>query len=176
MRSRQRLLLAAVCAALAFGAYIATRPAPVPVEPIKPIVWDVDPDAIRAVTITLPRDNLSQSWELRDNGGWYFVPGGEPVSRERWGLAIPLLLSGPEAGRIIGEDVADSDLRIYGLDRPRLRIELAVSEGGPIVADIGDSAPDGSEDYVRTADSSAVYTVHRTFGEVVERLVREPPF
>lgn len=95
---------------------------------------------------------------------------------QRWGGGIPLLLSGPGAERLIAAAATDKQLESYGLKAPRMKIELTLKNEDTILVDIGDRTPDGQTYYIKKRDSQAVYTVDHTWYEVLERLVREPPY
>lgn len=177
MQLRSIALWSAVLAATA-AALIVLRPTgEPPAEVRQPFVWSIKPDALRSVTIRLAREGKQITW-VRDGGGnWRFdLPDGGQVDEKRWGLGIPLLLSGPRASRLITGAVEDRELPIYGLDRPRIIVTLGTADGGSLAAHIGDNTPDGSESYVRVEGTGSIYSVHRTFAEVVEGLMRNPPY
>jgi len=57
-------------------------------------------------------------------------------------------------------DDEGSDLPCWGLDRPRVRIDLTMAERGtPLQVLVGDLGPDEEGFYVKTGDSPAVYLV-----------------
>ena len=75
----------------------------------------------------------------------------------------------------------DEDLEIYGLLAPRMTIHLehgGEHGHGPGIVDleIGDETPDSFSYYVRLVGTRRVYTVDRTWYEVMERLVLDPPY
>ena len=106
--------------------------------------------------------------------GWTWIAGGG---------AVPYLLSGPGANRLITEQAVDDDLQIFGLLAPRMTIHLehggehGDGDGaGTVDLVIGDETPDSFSFYLQLVGTRKVYTVDRTWYEVMERLVLEPPY
>lgn len=180
MRLRNILILAVILAVLVGVFYWVSRPEPA--TPPKPTVyvWDIDMDYITHITISLPREGLSQSFIKIPQGDkfpWFFDdPERSPVDSNRWGAGIPLLLSGPAADRIINENATEAKLAEYGLLQPRMEITLTLENNSILKISVGDSTPDGNNYYVRAPGSNAVATVDYTWYEVLERLVKEPPY
>ena len=182
MKLRLWLLLGVVVVALA-AAYVLTsgRDDAEEEEAERPIIWSFDLRDLHRVEIAMPQDQLAEAW-LNVDRVWYFDRPGRPrVDLDRWGGAVPYLLSGPGANRLIAEDAADEDLEIYGLLAPRMTIHLehgGEHGAGPGIVDleIGDETPDSFSYYVRLVGTRKVYTVDRTWYEVMERLVLDPPY
>ena len=109
------------------------------------------------------------------NGRWWtWTAGGAQY--------LPYLLSGPGANRLITEQAVDDDLQIFGLLAPRMTIHLehggehGDGDGaGTVDLVIGDETPDSFSFYLQLVGTRKVYTVDRTWYEVMERLVLEPP-
>jgi hypothetical protein len=95
---------------------------------------------------------------------------------KRWGGGIPLLLSGPGAERLIASESTDEQLQMYGLEDPKMKIDLTLENEDTINIEVGDRTPDGQACYIKLVKSNDVYTVHYTWYEVLERLVLEPPY
>jgi len=135
---------------------------------------------INHITINLPREGLSQSFikiPQSNNFSWFFDdPQRSAVNATRWGGGIPLLLSGPGADRVISQNATQEKLAEFGLLQPSLEILLTLTNNTTLNIDIGDSTPDGSNYYVRAPGSNAVATVAAEWYQVVERLVKEPPY
>jgi hypothetical protein len=55
-------------------------------------------------------------------------------------------------------------------------VETAVENGRVINAEVGGPTPDGRASYIRLRESRDVYAVDYTWVEVLQRLVREPPY
>ena len=182
MRLRLWLLLGVVVAALAAVFVLTTgRDDAEENEAERPIIWSFDLRDLHRVEIAMPQDQLGEAW-LHVDRVWYFDRPGRPrVDLDRWGGAVPYLLSGPGANRLITEDVDDEDLEIFGLLAPRMTIHLEHGGeygDGPGIVDleIGDETPDTFSYYVRLVGTRKVYTVDRTWYEVMERLVLDPPY
>lgn len=177
MKPRTILLMVPVLVVLAVAYIFASRPEPEPKPEPVPYIWDVEMDELRHMTITLPDRDLSESWLVRDDKYWYFdEPDGPRVDMNRWGGGIPLLMTGPGADRVITLDASDQQLESYGLSRPRMSVELVLSDGREISIEVGDPTPTGGHYYVSPTGSRQVYSVDHTWYEVLERLVVEPPY
>ena len=177
MRLRLIVIMAAVFVALGVLFVIAARPRPVQQAESRPIVWSVEMQELEAIAISLPRDAKSEAWVKHADKYWYFDrPGGPKVDMNRWGGGVPLILSGPAAERHITAESTAEQLEEYGLADPRMRIRLALEDGRTIDVAVGDTTPNGQACYLRLVDSRDVYTVHRSWYEVLERLVLEPPY
>lgn len=180
MRLKNIIILAVILAVLGALFFAFTRPgAPSPAKP-KFYVWMIEQDDIERITISLPRDGLSQSWikiRQEDKFPWYFDDEGRsPVDSVRWGGGIPLLLSGPGADRVIADNATEEKLAEFGLMRPSMEIVLLLSDNYTMKITVGDNTPDGNNFYVRAPNTNAVATVDYTWYSVLAKLVKEPPY
>ena len=183
MRPRNILILAVILAVLAGVYYWASRPEPT--TPPKPTVyvWNIEMEDIQHIKILLPREGKSQSFikiPEEDKVPWHFddPPIYSTVNSTRWGGGIPLLLSGPGAARDLGT-VTNEKLAEYGLTNPSMKIIVTTKKDGlesVIESDVGDLTPDRQNRYVRAPGSNAVALVDYTWYDVLERLVKEPPY
>jgi hypothetical protein len=147
-----------------------------PVRDARPFAWSVDMDTLRTVAVSIPAKNLRQGWARDGDGGWHFdTPDGPAVDAERWGGGIPLLLSAGRANRLIASAATPQQLDAYGLTTPRLRVDLTLADARRVGIEVGGGTPDDADDYVRRADSRDVYSLDKSWAEVVENLVLEPP-
>jgi hypothetical protein len=180
MKVRNILILVAVLLALGGYYYFTNMPEPVVEEAPRPYVWLIEMDDISTITVSLPKENLSESFVKIDQGDqfpWFFNDEEHtPVDSNRWGAGIPLLLSGPGADRIISENTTDEQFGVYGLLEPQLTIDLTLITGREMHIDVGDNTPDGQNYYVRAPGTRDVATVDYTWFDVLERIVREPPY
>ena len=180
MKLSNIFILAVILAVLGGVYYWISRPEPQPPPEPRYFVWDIDMHDINYITISLPREQLSQSFINIAQGHefpWFFDdPQRSPVSVERWGGGITLLLSGPGADRVICENATQEQLGEFGLLQPGLEITLTLADNTTLNITVGDSTPDGSNYYIRAPGTNAVATVVRSWYEVVERLVKEPPY
>ena len=59
---------------------------------------------------------------------------------------------------------------------PQMEIALTLEDGDTLNIIVGDRTPDGNAFYVKVPDSNDVCLVDYTWYEVLERLVKEPPY
>ncbi len=144
---------------------------------VKQFVWDFDMDYLQHITLSLPKDNLSESFLKHDDKYFYFdVTDGTKVDMQRWGGGIPLLLSGPGAERLISQDTTDDQLKEYGFDNPNLTAKLTLDDGTVYEVQVGDSNPTLEYYYTRLVGSRNVYTVDKSWYEVISGIVTNPPY
>lgn len=171
------LVMAGIAAALAIGYAVVSRPKPVEAPQPRRFLWSVEMDDLRRMTISLPTERKSETWVKHEDQYWYFdKPEGPRVDMKRWGGGIPLLMSGPGADRPIAEAASDEQLEVYGFRAPVLEVEITLGNGRVISAEVGGGTPDGRASYIRLAESRDIYAVDQTWVEVLQRLVREPPY
>lgn len=169
-------IMAVILVALAVTYVITSRPAPAPPAPPRASPWSLEMDRLVAVAIRIPAAGKRQAWVRRDDQAWYFDPDGRKVDARRWGGGIPLLLSGPQAERLIAAAASAEQLVAFGLEAPSMEIDLVLENQDTLAIAVGDPTPDGQAYYVKLTDSSAVYTLHRTWHAALERLVLDPPY
>ncbi len=137
-------------------------------------------DEIQHIVIRLPREDKSEAFVKISQGNkfpWYFDdPQRSAVDVARWGGGIPLLLSGPGAERVIAENVMEEKLAEFGLAQPQMEITLTIEDGDILNITLGDRTPSGDAFYIQGPNSNDVALVDYTWYEVLERLVREPPY
>jgi len=153
---------------------------PPPKEAPRVFVWSIEMDEIQHIEIRLPREDKSEAFIKIPEGDkfpWHFDdPQRSKVDVTRWGGGIPLLLSGPGAERIIAKNATEQQLAEFGLTQPLMRITLTLENGDILNITIGDRTPDWNTFYVKAPDSNDVALVDYTWYEVLERLIREPPY
>ena len=138
-------------------------------EPDPPFFYDVELTDITNVSITY--QDQEQSFTKVDSN-WFFKDSGEPVNLQRWS-GIPLLLTGPRAARVLKEELDDA--QEYGLDPPQTYITVTLKDGRQISVLLGDKTPDGLSHYAHVVGFSPLYLVSATWGDVINRVVTEPP-
>jgi hypothetical protein len=167
---------------LAFGGIYYFLNVPEPYEKPDPqtFVWDIEMDDIEHITISLPREGLSESFiriSEEDKFPWYFDDEEKSdVDRDRWGGGIPLLLSGPGADRVIAEDASPERLAEFGLDNPSMQITLTLVDGSIMNIDVGDAAPSMQTYYVRAPNTNDVAIVDSSWYDILAGIVKEPPY
>ena len=166
-----RLALLVLAAAVGVGAWalwFRADEAPVEEEPVRSRLYAVEQDAIVSVRVATPDGEAAF---VRGAGGWTFAGDPlTPVNLDRWG-GVVLLLSGPHADRELppGPDPAE-----YGLDAPST-VTVGLADGGAVTVRLGDATPDGEHRYVSVEGRAGVALVNAPWGDVLARLVSEPP-
>ena len=180
MRLRSILILLIILLALGGYFYFSNDSEPPPqVEP-RVFLWDIEMGEIQHIEIRLPREGKSEAFiriKEGDKFPWYFDnPQRSEVDVARWGGGIELLLTGPGAERVIARNATEEKLTEFGLAQPQMEIILTLEDGDILNITVGDRTPDGDAFYVQDLDSNDVYLVVYNWYEVLERLVREPPY
>ena len=188
MKLKAILILVAILAVAGTTYYFVTRPKAATQPEAKHFVWNFDMDLLHEVTITLPKagnGGLSESFiKHPDNEEYYFdVANGPEVDNQRWGGGIPALLSGPQASRMIQQNATKLQLQQYGLDTSTdqlnmdLKLTILVS-GNPVYYEIyvGESNPEGTTYYFRLSSNNDVYTVDKSWYDVISDVITDPPY
>ena len=194
MKLKAILILVAILAVAGTTYYFVTRPK-APTKPdTKHFVWNFDMDELQKVTFTLPKlinpetklPNSESFIKHTDNEEFYFdVPNGPEVDNQRWGGGIPALLSGPQASRMIQASATTSELQLYGLDPSvssstlNMDVKLTILlSGNPVNYEVyvGASNPSGTTYYVRLAGNTDVYTVDKSWYDVLADIITNPPY
>ncbi len=112
----------------------------------------------------------------------YTIKGFEslPLSTSVVGT-IPNNASGLASTAIAAED--SSSLAKFGLETPIITADIHYTSGKDVTLLIGDTAPNGTDVYVKTSESDMVYTVassylanyHKTVYDLVDTVVLEEP-
>jgi hypothetical protein len=180
LRLRSILILLAILLALGGYFYFANPPQPAAKAEPQLYAWLIDMEVIQHIEIRLPREDKSEAFiKIRegDKFPWYFDnPQRSEVNQERWGGGIPLLLSGPGVDRVIARNATEEKLAEFGLAQPQMEITLTLEDGNILDIIVGDKTPDGNNFYVQVPDSNDVATVDISWYNVMERLVKEPPY
>lgn len=142
-------------------------------EPDAPWFYNINERDISQISITHLGEN--QTFTKQD-GSWYFDNGSGSLSQivniDRWG-GIPLLVTGPRSSRLLQEHV--SDPAQFGLSEPVSHISILLRDGRQVDVLLGDLTADGSDNYASLEGTTSVFLVDVTWGEVLNRLVTEPP-
>jgi hypothetical protein len=178
LKMKAILILVAILAVVGTTYYFISRPKPPAEEEPRYYVWDFDMENLQHITISLPKNNLSQSFvKHADDRNFYFdVENGPKVDTQRWGGGIPLLLSGPGANRLIFQEVTDTQLAEYGFNAPNLTATLTLSDESIYEVQVGDSNPEGTNYYVRLASNRDIYTVDKSWYEILAGIVTNNPY
>lgn len=138
-----------------------------------PFFFTLSPDDLRHISITSGEN--STSWHFReDERRWYFDDEKDvPTALYRWG-GITQLLGGPRSQRELKKSVDNPEL--YGLDNPLLAITVQLRDDRQLTVEMGNLTPDGGAHYARQTGYDELYTVDYSWGDVMLRLVEEPPY
>ena len=170
----------AVLIALGGYFYFPITPQLPPKSEPRMFVWAIEMYEIQHIVIRLPREDRSEAFIKIPEGNkfpWYFDdPQKSEVDVARWGGGIPLLLSGPGAERVIAKNATEERLAEFGLTQPQMEIILTLEDGDILNIKVGDRTPDENTYYVQVPGSNHVCLVDYTWYEVLERLVKEPPY
>ncbi|MCH7983213.1 MAG: DUF4340 domain-containing protein [Chloroflexi bacterium] len=173
MNLRLLLVLITVLSFVAIGlTWFVTNPAEEFKEKQPPFFYTLAPDDLR--NIEIQTGDLSTSWSLREGTRrWYFDDLEDiPADLYRWG-GITQLLGGPRTQRVLATEIDDESL--YGLDAPSASITVTLRDGSRVKLFLGDRTPDQVNHYARIEGFPQLVLVDATWGEVLERLVTEPP-
>jgi len=177
----QNILILLIILLIAGGLfYFINMPEAPEVQEVQEYVWMIDMEEINHIILELPRDSKSESFikiSEEDKFPWYFDDEEKsPVDSARWGGGIPLLLSGPGAGRVIAKNAPIEKLTEFGLLDPKMIITLTLEDGKVMTINVGDATPNGSYYYVQAPSTDDVALVDYTWYNVLARLVNEPPY
>ena len=180
MRLKSILILFVILLALGGYFYFSNTTQPPTKSEPRRFVWGIKILEIQHIEIRLPREDKSEAF-IRINEGnkfpWYFDdPQRSEIDVARWGGGIALLLSGPGAERGIAKNATPEKLAEFGLAQPQMEIILTLEDGDILNITVGDRTPDGNTYYVQVPGSNDVALVDYTWYEVLERLVKEPPY
>jgi len=136
--------------------------------------WFYNLDMLDMTRIAITDQEEETVFFLGEDNHWYIdEPQGLPVGLDRWS-GITLLLSGPVSRRLL--DAQPTDLKPYGLDLPPTSIEVDLKDGQTIKVLLGFPTPDGEGTYAQVQGFPQVFTIFGGWGDVMTRLVAEPPY
>lgn len=155
------------------GGYVGLyelRKAP-PREDEPPWIYNVNMQDITRIAVT--HQGATQAF-VHQEDGWHFAD--EPdikVDRNRWG-GIVLILMGPQSQRLLSDTIDDPGK--YGLVEPSTEVYLELLERRTVEIDLGDKTPDGESYYAKIKGYPQLFLIHSSWGQVLNRLVTEPPY
>lgn len=134
-------------------------------------VLDLDPDTIRAITVT---ETDGETVQLEQQEGEWIIatPPLGPADGQRVEWVVDDLAD-LKATRIITP--TDTDLSPYGLDAPRHTITLTGEEGVLARLHLGDVNPGGNAVYVQRDDDPTIYLVSDFTFDSARRWLTTPP-
>jgi len=114
------------------------------------------------------------AFELNQEKGYWIFAGDEtmPVDRQRWN-GITTLLGGPRSQRELEATFGDPSL--YGLETPDTSVTIGLKDGTFVRLFLGDETPDRSGNYAQIEGFPQLVLVSSAWGEVLNRLIADPP-
>lgn len=173
MNLRLSILLVAVL--LIFGGtFLVVRFTGTDEAPLtRPWLYRMDDSSLANISVTYQGKTVEYS-KKPGTFDWYIQgPRGTLVFQAMWG-GKPLLLSGPRVNRVVSQKLDDP--ANFGLDPPQTRVIVTDRSGNSIEFHLGDATPDTRDQYARLVNDEGLFTVAGVWGEVINRLVTEPPF
>ncbi|MAF52970.1 MAG: hypothetical protein CL694_08170 [Chloroflexi bacterium] len=139
-----------------------------------PWFYQVSFDDINTIKIT-SGDNV-ESFHMNEEGIWVFDNlDGIPPDHNRWG-GIVLLVSGPKTKRDISEvRTIIEDPAEYGLDFPKLIVDVGLTAGRSIEFRLGADTPEGDFNYGQVSGFTQLFLIADSWGEVLARIANDPP-
>jgi hypothetical protein len=174
-------LIGILALVIVIGVLVTTqggRSTPERVGPPRQFFYQVDDDDINKVVVT--HKGQTVQFVTDSTGTWRFNDAnGEPVNLERWG-GVTLLLSGPQYKRKLAAE--STDLARYGLTQPSTIVTVGLKNQGDAQIKVGDQTPQGNSHYTQfrslkesSQEDPGIYLVDASWGQVIARLVTEPP-
>lgn len=144
-----------------------------PAPETRPWLYRMDDSSLAHISVTHRGETVEYS-KRPGTFDWYIQgPNGTLVFQDLWG-GKPLLLSGPRVSRAVSAKLEDP--ANFGLDPPQTQVTITDRSGNTIEFHLGDATPDTIDQYAILVGDEALFTVPLAWGEVVNRLVTEPPF
>ena len=184
MKLKAILILVAILAIAGTTYYFVSRPKPAAPAAPHYYVWSFDMQHLQSVTMSLPKSGQPPLSFVKhaDDSEFYFAPtvaggpDGPMVDNQRWGGGIPLLLSGPGANRLILQNATDAQVADYGFNTPNLTATLTLDDGKTYEVQVGDLNPEGTNYYTRLASNNDIYTVDKSWYDVISGIISKPPY
>ena len=138
----------------------------------QPWLYRVDIEDLDHISVLYQGEEMGYASKGGDE--WVIDDGNDtPTFLDKW-AGMTLLLSGPSSSFEVAPEIDDPAK--YGLDSPRMEVEILVKNGQIINVHLGDPTPDGDHWYARLVGSDRLFTVASLWGDTVSRLVTEPPY
>ena len=174
MNLRFLLVLVTVLSFVSIGVtWFITNPSVVIKEPDPPFFYTLAPDDLR--NISIDTGEKVSSWSLREDVHRWYFDGLEniPADLFRWG-GITQLLGGPRTQRVLAQSI--DDISLYGLDDPSAEFKVTLRDASSVTLILGNLTPDGENNYARVEGFPQLVLVDSSWGQVLERLVNDPPY
>ena len=142
----------------------------------EPWLYRIDDGAIIHIRVTSTDQTVnydkkpgSESWYIQSASGGPDVP----VFLEKWS-GTTLLLSGPKVNRKLADTIDNP--AAYGLDPPQTSITVTERSGPTYEFHLGNTTPDGQNQYARLVGSPKLFTVPEVWARVINNLATKPPY
>ncbi len=119
-----------------------------------PYIWGLRLDDFTGITISLPALGKTTTMTCGEAGRWH--RGGTDVT-SALARSFPLIPDAEKAQASIRENATASQLENYGLSEPVVTLEITGLHDKAVKVEMGKTAPDGRNVYIRLAGSSSVY-------------------
>jgi hypothetical protein len=139
-----------------------------------PWLFKLDDESI--VHIEVSYDGKTINYDRKPGGTtWYIQDGGQetPVFIDKWS-GTPLLLSGPQVNRVLSPTIDNP--QAYGLEPPQSIVKVTERTGRMYEFHMGDTTPDGQNQYARLVGDPQLFTVPQIWAQVINRLATDPPY
>ena len=139
-----------------------------------PWFYRIAPEEIESIEI-LHGEGHVRFLRVSESAFVFADPPGIPPDRVRFS-GVALLVSGPRAKRELPLDSAASGLSDqYGLDDPRTVVHVGIAGKEDLEFRLGRETSDGVHQYGQVSGVAALHLIASSWGEVLARLVEEPP-
>ena len=172
MNVRVSLVLLVILALVGSYVFLFELRKPEEAQLLPPWFYDVETFEIQHINIA--HQGQSMAYARGADQKWYFDDGtGRPVDSGKFS-GMTLLLSGPRSQRELEEE--DLEPASFGLEPPQTEITVGLTEGRSVSVELGDVTPAGDGQYARLKRFSKIFVVTSSWGEVLTKLVTEPPY
>ena len=152
---------------------LLTEPPFIP-EDDKLYLYNLGNDLLVSVTVRKDGDEITL---VQLGGLWYIEDpaGGENALVDpSYGFGLPIILTAPEVEVIPPE--SDEGPGSYGLEPPRIRVEVTTARGRTVEVHVGDKTPSGDRHYLREAGEDTVFVIIYQWVQLFEQILTDPPY
>ena len=141
--------------------------------PDLPRLYSIGEDAITHIGITIGEETVDYDKKL--GSGYWCVQDDPDIRVSGLFSGTSLLLSGPKVSRELAT-VTENPASTYGLEPPQTIIQVNDRNGLGYELHLGHLTPDEQNRYVRVAGEPELFLVVSIWGQVIEKLVTDPPY
>ena len=172
-----KLTLALIFVAAIAGAVYFLNPFEKEEEKALPRPWFYQVSVDDMTSIGVQSEGYDVLFNKTSEGTWAFdIEGDIPPDHMRWG-GIAYLLGGPQTKRDLTETkLIIEDPAEYGLADPHTIVDIGLTFDRYLQFRLGDKTTDGDHHYGQISGFPQLFLIADTWGEVVSRLAKEPPY